>query len=617
MAIAVWMRLLTASDMRAASPMRVLKQALPNAYDDIAVIAAAAGGFAAAFVLTRRWRLLGAMLAALHLVYAVVMAIMLCVNTRALAMLGGALTYQWIYYADLLRSFTARSSVDLVITLPFLALLIASVVAVLFGPRLLEAIGQRLHHPRAMPIAAIAACVLVAGYLIALHGRPEPLEPGRTVNPLRELVSTTLAAHATMLSTIATPYGDDDFRVVTAPPAAAPLPAAGAVRNVLLVVLESVGAANIYDATAIDRTGRRVAVTPNIDALRAGGLSFTRIYAHGPASTKSMFSLLTSRYPTFTIERETQTLRDLPFAMFNRHLQEAGRRTGLFMSGDLAYQNVDLFLKTQGGFDVMQDMTTIPCNQDRHIVEAKRSNLDSLDDRCMAAAVNRWIGDGAGKPFFAMLWTGNTHWPYYPLDDDLEVPADTPFHSRYVNALHASDAALGSVIDHLRANGLIETTLIVVVGDHGEAFGQHGYIAHANSLFDEEVRVPLILSNPAMFHHQVRDTAGGLVDIAPTILDAIGIRRPPGWQGRGLFEANRSPRAYFFATNRRMLAGYYENGRKYALDTSRDRLTAYDVRADPLERRNLDKEAARMRPEVVGRLAAWVRYHEKLYARPD
>ena len=97
--------------------------------------------------------------------------------------------------------------------------------------------------------------------------------------------------------------------------------------------------------------------------------------------------------------------------------------------------------------------------------------------------------------------------------------------NRYLNILRTVDEQLGRLFDGLRARGLDQNTLVVITGDHGEAFGSpHGMRGHGYALWDELIRVPMIFWSPALFPEGGRsDTVGGHVDLHATIADLLGI----------------------------------------------------------------------------------------------
>ena len=228
----------------------------------------------------------------------------------------------------------------------------------------------------------------------------------------------------------------------------------------------------------------------------------------------------------------------------------------------------------------------------------------------------KWVDQDARAPIFALLWTDQTHWPYTaPESPAVNGAADTSSvrRARYLRALRETDRAIGKLLRSLEERGLLESTLVVVSGDHGEAFGQHGNAFH-RLLYEEEVRVPLLLINSKLFHGERDTVAGGLIDIAPTVLDLFGDTLPAEWQGRSLFDPGRPDRVYLFGPYSGLF-GLREGAQKIIYDPIANEVQVYDLAADPQESVNL----AASRPEAVQeareRLAAWVQYLERFYLR--
>ena len=170
---------------------------------------------------------------------------------------------------------------------------------------------------------------------------------------------------------------------------------------------------------------------------------------------------------------------------------------------------------------------------------------------------------------------------------------------RYRNALHYADESLGELIDGLRSRRLYERTLFVITGDHGEAFGQHdGNFGHTLFLYEENVRVPYLIVAPGLTRapERVRRVAS-LIDVAPTILDLLGISRPHEYQGRSLLE-DRSQMALFATDYSLGFLGLRDGRWKmiHELESGQSRL--FDLSADPDERQNL----ADLYPERVVKL---------------
>jgi arylsulfatase A-like enzyme len=157
----------------------------------------------------------------------------------------------------------------------------------------------------------------------------------------------------------------------------------------------------------------------------------------------------------------------------------------------------------------------------------------------------------------------------------------------------------------------MDSTLVVILGDHGEAFGQHGNMFH-RLLYEEEVRIPFLLLNSKLFQGEIDSTLGGAIDIAPTVMDLLGYSLPGEWQGRSLFSRNRFPRVYLFGPYSGLF-GEREGKWKLIYNPIAGSAELYDLATDPNEQHNL----AFKYPELVesgrDRLAAWVQYQKRFY----
>jgi arylsulfatase A-like enzyme len=144
-----------------------------------------------------------------------------------------------------------------------------------------------------------------------------------------------------------------------------------------------------------------------------------------------------------------------------------------------------------------------------------------------------WLSARRHHRFFAYVHPVDTHPPF-------AVGGPTPR-----EAYDASLAALDREVDALRRNlaklGLDRNTLFVLTADHGEAFGEHGREGHGQSVYDEEVRVPLMLHWPEGFPPARMNETVHHVDLAPTILGAAGIAIPDRLQGRSFWRVGGSP----------------------------------------------------------------------------
>ncbi len=309
-------------------------------------------------------------------------------------------------------------------------------------------------------------------------------------------------------------------------------------KNVILVALESVGIQHLQ------LYGSPYATMPNLTAEAAShGMSFDNIYAHVGQSANSLLAMTLSKYPKMSWRECSVEQPDMLGTSLASLMHETGHRTAYITSADNRYANNDQFLLNRG-YDDIWDYRAMP-----------GENLLfswGVEDRCLIDAMIRWIDRGRDKPFFLMAWTEATHHPYqlapgqpvidfFP--DKQHLPADESDLGKYLNTLVEADRQLGRLFEALRERGLADDTLVVITGDHGEAFGSpHKTYGHGGKLFEENLHVPLVLWNPRLFHGERRSVIGGHIDVNPTILNIVTphVPIPAAWQGRSLFEEQRT-----------------------------------------------------------------------------
>ena len=355
------------------------------------------------------------------------------------------------------------------------------------------------------------------------------------------------------------------------------LPGIAAGRNVVLVSLESTG------AQYLRLYGAQEDVTPNLDRLAKSGVVFDHAYAVYPESIKGLFSILCSTYPAF--DTTPRTYETAPCESLAAVLHRAGYSTALFHSGRFAYLGMQSIIQRRG-FETMADAGDIGGNHESSF---------GVDEPATVARMLEWIDRRPQeKPFFLTYLPIAGHHPY-------ETPEPGPFPTReeigrYRNALHYSDRALGTLRAGLEARGLDGNTVWIVIGDHGEALGQHeGNYGHTFFLFEENVRVPFIVAAPGAIvaPHRSR-TMVSLVDTAPTMLDLLGIDVPAAHQGRSALDG-RARMALFFTDYSLGLVGLRDGNWKFVYELESGRAKLFDLTRDPGE---TDDLSVAQRPRV-------------------
>jgi len=357
-------------------------------------------------------------------------------------------------------------------------------------------------------------------------------------------------------------------------------------RNVVVVALESMAAEHLVFY------GAPTDPTPNLTAIANKSIVFDAAYAAYPESIKGLFALLCSRAPAFDVPTDAHARAACaPLAQL---LATAGFRTGLFHSGRFGYLGMQGIVDQQG-FETAEDAGAIGGNVESSF---------GVDEPATVARMLAWIDRLKGQRFFLTYLPVAGHHPY-------ATPTPGPFAGQtefdaYLNALAEADRALGSLMLGLRIRGLVDRTLFVFVGDHGEAFGRPpGNVGHSLFLHEPNVRVPLVLAMPGLETQRRRvKRVASVVDIAPTVLDLLGLSLSPQHEGVSLLQP-RERMALFQTDYARGWLGLRDRCWKAIVDVETHRVQLYDVCADPRETKDLAGERPDLADAYRDRLERW------------
>lgn len=531
-------------------------------------------------------------------------------NVAAVAMLDGPLTLDWLSFADVTKSSYMIDGIAQEVT-P------RRILLGILGLTLYAALSYSLafvvvHLAENGKAAILSGIGTLCGFAIcaALGLNFQPVASGQSSNAVLAFAASVIGSspqgrgiNAAFAAPTGTVVDKASFAGVATDAIPRPDTTAVPIHNVLIFVMESTSARIVtgYDGT--------YSVTPNfaryVDEM---GLQVSDAYAHAPASGMSLASIAGGLEPDLWSASMTEGRDDIVVDGLASLLAAQGMRTGFFDSNDKRFQNVEGFAK-RAGFETVQDSRDWSCDLGGvDYDDSSGEYLDKKHDICTARVVNAWIDQVDGKPFFAMLWTGMTHYPYFPGTNDT-VYTDDPDLNAYLNAAFSGDQALAETVEHLRMRGLLDETLIVVVGDHGEAFGEHGQYGHATGLWEENTRVPMAFLNPRLFPKGERvKLIAALDDVAPTIADLMGIAPPAGWSGSSIFAEDRSTGVFLFAPWGGFRTGFRDGDRKYIFNANTSEEYLYDLANDPTEQENLaltDPAAARHARDDLSKWIAW------------
>ncbi|PYQ28636.1 MAG: hypothetical protein DMF56_15490 [Acidobacteria bacterium] len=311
--------------------------------------------------------------------------------------------------------------------------------------------------------------------------------------------------------------------------------------------------------------------TPHLDALARDGMAFRHAWSHCPLTLPSHLSIFTGLLPPEHGVRDNSGYHfDGAKPTLASVLRANGYRTGAAVS---AY----VLRATTGAANGFE-------NYDDAIGLVEGAPIGALQRRGTATEkiAEEWIDAHRDEPFFYFLHLYEPHAPYEPAYDD---------------DVRAADAITGAFLDHLKASGIYDRAIIVLVSDHGEGLMDHGEQEHGVFLYAEDLHVPLIVKLPKNARRATgnADTNAQLIDVAPTILDAAGIAPPSSMKGVSLLrDVPASRAAYAESFFPRIHLGWSElrsivRDHQHVIDAPRGEV--YDLARDPRERTNIiDRE---------------------------
>ena len=363
--------------------------------------------------------------------------------------------------------------------------------------------------------------------------------------------------------------------------------------SVVLVTLDTTRTA------ALGCYGNTRGATPRLDAFARESVLFEEARTVAPITLPAHASMLTGLYPPrhgvrdngiYVLTEAASTLAELA--------AEAGYDTAAFVAAMVLHE----------GYGLAQGFATFDApgsTAGRSATRISELPAEEVNRRAL-----RWLAERDGdRPMLLWVHYFDPHEPLQPKEPFLSQVGGRP----YLAEVAAMDHAFGALLDALEAEDLLDRSLVLVVGDHGEDFGQHGEPTHSVTCYDTTMRVPFLVRYPDGWEAGTRSAAPvSVADVFPTAADAMGLETPADLDGRSLYR--RAPDAgrgvYFESLAGYLnygwspLLGWFDSDGKY-LHSSAPEL--YDIRRDPAERSNLlpqaQERAARYRSAIAEVLA--------------
>ena len=409
-------------------------------------------------------------------------------------------------------------------------------------------------------------------------------------------------------------------------------------RNIVFILSDD----HRYDAMGF--MGHPFLQTPHMDGLAKNGVHFRNAFVTTALCSPSRASILTGLYAHRHRVVDNQNPVPAGTTFFSQHLQRAGYDTAYIGKWHMGGESDD----PQPGFNhwvSFRGQGSYRPNKNGLNVDGKRvPQKGYITDEITDYAVEWLKGRSTSKPFMLYFSHKAVHADFVPAERHSGRYANSPFrapktmdpasttgtptwvknqrsswhgidyayHSRldvaqyyrqYAETLLALDESIGRVLDALRQKGLLDSTLVIYMGDNGFMFGEHGLI-DKRTAYEESMRVPMLMQCPELFAAGTQvDQVVANIDIAPTLLEAAGLQAPPNLDGRSFLRLARGERMPW---REGLLYEYYwekafpHTPTMHALRAQRfkyiryqgiwDTDELYDLETDPVESRNLIRD---------------------------
>jgi len=312
--------------------------------------------------------------------------------------------------------------------------------------------------------------------------------------------------------------------------------------NVLILVVDTLRS----DYTAIGN--ETTPNTPNLkNKLMPDSLYFDQAFSNSPWTLPSVASLLSSQYPSrLNIKNLTSRLDENILT-----LTEVLRNHGYFTCGIVSHLLLQKKYGLNQGFDIYNENN----------ISSEYSNHNSISSPGITEDAIQLIRKHGKKKFFMLLHYFDPHYTYINHEPstsysgeftsrDIKYLRDLIRQKKYnkedINYLKDSykseivftDFFIGKVIDELKSKNIYDNTLIVFTSDHGEEFVEKGWLGHSTTVYNEQIKIPLLIKMPETkrsFNTPSPDQYISNINIAPIVLNVLGIPSPPQFQGEDIF----------------------------------------------------------------------------------
>ena len=382
-------------------------------------------------------------------------------------------------------------------------------------------------------------------------------------------------------------------------------------RNVALIFLESTR------ARSTTPYNKDLETTPFLDELSKQSLMADRAHAVVPHTSKALVATACGIPPPLDTNNTESEPGILPGRCLPELLGEQGYESAFFQSATKSFENrpelvenfgYDFFRATEG-----MDKTGF-----------QRTNYFGYEDDIMLGPSREWLEQNADDgPVLTTYLTVTAHHQYVVPDrygtKEFSDDPERPGLNRYLNTIRYQDFFLRNLIQQYKDLGLYEDTIFVILGDHGEGFGEHGLEQHDNTIYEEGLHIPFLIHDPQNPEPRRVEENINEIDTLPTLADMLGYEVRGGeYPGSSALSPPEDRTLKASCYHEQTCLSSIDGDQKYIYSYGNKGEEYYDLSEDPLERNNLIEEQPDRKIENLrDDLLAWQARVEASYEQQD
>ena len=351
-------------------------------------------------------------------------------------------------------------------------------------------------------------------------------------------------------------------------------------RNVVMIFLESTR------ARSTTPYHEELETTPFLDELSKKSLMAERAYAVVPHTSKALVASHCGFEPPLDTKKTESEPGILPAKCLPELLKEHGYRSKFFQSATKTFERRTQLVRNLG-YD------TFIATEGMNKRGFQRANYFGYEDDIILGPSRAWLEENAHKgPYMTGYLTVTPHHNYVvPARYGKEAFSEDETLNRYLNTIRYQDFFLKNLFAQYKELGLYDDTIFIVLGDHGEGFGEHGLEQHDNTIYDEGLHIPFLIHDPRHPEGRRIEAPVNELDVLPTVADMLGYRIEGGsYPGTSMLSAPEDRTLMASCYQEQTCLASIKNGEKYIYSYGNRGEEYYDLSKDPKEQNNLIDE---------------------------